>query len=178
VLVLLVWSDLRAHATGENSAKPQEAEASIIENPGVPVEVDGRPILLVYSPVGGFSPQERPEHIHDRIVSVARRVSIPIESIRAEDRGGWAEILAGDELIMGVTELDARAADRPSSLQLVTEHVQVIRYIVKQYREEHTFRRLVRGGIHTVLATVLFAMSLVTLFWIRRVVRAKLCAPS
>jgi len=174
VLVLLVWSDLRAHATGENAAKPQEAEASIIENPGVPVEVDGRPILLVYSPVGGFSPQERAEHIHDRIVSVARRVSIPIESIRAEDRGGWAEILAGDDLIMGVTELDARAADRPSSLRLATEHVQVIRYIVKQYREEHTFRRLVRGGIHTVLATVLFAMSLVTLFWIRRVVRAKL----
>ena len=173
MLAFLFCSGLRAHATGESTDHAQDAEASIIENPGVPVEIDGRPILLVYSSVGGFSPEERAQHIRERIVSVARRIAIPVESIRAEERGAWTEILAGDELIMGVTELDARAANRARS-QLATEHVEVIRYVVKNYREEHTFHHLLRGGIHTIVATVVFAVSLIVLFWIRRVTRRKL----
>ena len=164
---------LLVHASDQGAGHPQEPDASIIENPGVPVEVDGRPILFVYSTVGGFSPQERAEHIKERIIAVAKKAAISVESIRAEDRGVWTEIIGGNELIMGITELDARAADRPRS-QLASEHVEVIRYVVKQYREEHTFRNLLRGGINTVVATVALALSLVILFGIRRIGRAKI----
>jgi small-conductance mechanosensitive channel len=172
VAIIVGWS-LTSYADAESPGRAQEADVSVIENPGVPVEVDGRPILLVYSAVGGFSPQERAELIRGRIIAVARREAIPLESIRAEDRGAWTEIAAGNELIMGVTELDAKAADNTRS-QLSSEHVEVIRFVVKKYREEHTFRQLLRGGINTVVATVALAVSLLVLFWIRRIGRSKL----
>jgi small-conductance mechanosensitive channel len=173
ILTFIFFSAVAAHAASESSGRPQEADVSIIENPGSPVKVDGRPILSVYSSVGGFSSQERAEHIRERIIAVAKTTAIPTESIRAEDRGVWTEIIAGNDLIMGITELDARAAARERS-QLASENVEVIRYVVKQYREEHTFRRLLRGGLNTVVATVALALSLLLLFWTRRIARARL----
>src|SRR4029077_16376848 len=37
---------------------PAVADSLVIENNGSPVEIDGKPILLIYAPIGGFSPQD------------------------------------------------------------------------------------------------------------------------
>src|ERR1700751_580244 len=59
----LVWSLLCiAQDTG---GAAEDTEISI-ENTGVAVEVDGRPILVVYAHVGGFSPKERAAAIEQR----------------------------------------------------------------------------------------------------------------
>ena len=141
-----------------------------IENNGAPVEIDGKPILLIYAPIGGFTPQERAEAIQQRIVALSGKRSVAIEAIHAEDRGAWTEILAGSDRIMGITEADAKAAERPRA-EMAAEYTEVVRLVVKQYREDHTWRRYWRGVSFAVLATAVISGLLVALFLIRR--RAK-----
>src|SRR6516165_3284367 len=104
-----------------------------VENTGAPVEIDGRPVLMVYARIGGFTAKERAEAIQQRIISLSKNRSVPVESIHAESRASWTEILAGNERIMGITEEDAEAAERDRT-QLAAEYTEIIRQVVTQYR--------------------------------------------
>jgi small-conductance mechanosensitive channel len=168
------FSSLALPQTHSGSASDaQEGSDSVaIENAGVPVEIDGRPVVVVYAQIGGFTPQERAEAVQQRIVALARRRDIAVEAIHAEDRGTWTEILAGSERIMGITEADAKAAERMRP-EMAAEYTEIIRVVVKQYREDHTWRHILWGALYAVLATLGFAGVLVVFFLIRRRVRSK-----
>ena len=142
------------------------------ENTGVPVEIDGRPILMVYAQIAGFTPQDRAAAIQQRIIALAKRRDIAPEAIRAVERGTWTEIMAGDERIMGVTEADAMAAERRRA-DLASEDAEIIRLVVKQYRLDHTWQRFFWAVLYSVLATAVVVGSIVILFWIRRRVRSR-----
>ena len=140
---------------------------------GAAVEVDGRPILLVYARIGGFTPKERAEAIGQRIISVAENKGIPVESIHVENRGAWTEILAGKDRIMGITEADATGAER-QRIDLATEYTEIIRQVVSQYRDEHTARHLIWGTVYAVLATAACLLAILALFWLRKKLRVRL----
>ena len=143
----------------ESSAVP---DSVVIENNGSPVEIDGKPILLIYAPIGGFTPNERASAIQQRIIALSRNTNMAIEAIHAEDRGTWTEILAGSNRIMGITEGDAKAAERPRA-ELAEEYTEVLRLVVKQYREDHTWRRYWRGTLYAALASACLVVLLVIL---------------
>ena len=149
------------------------ASSSPPETKGAPVEIDGRSILLVHSSIGGLSPEERAGNIEQRILKIAKKNEIRIEEIRAEDRGAWTEILAGNDVIMGVTESDARSAERPRS-QLSAEYAEIIRRIVGTYRQEHTWRAVLRGVSACAIATVGLLLSVLLLLYVRRAIRSRL----
>lgn len=151
------------------------ADPLVIENNGSPVEIDGKPILLIYAPIGGFTPQDRANAIQKRIIalSVSDNANTVIETIHAEDRGTWTEILAGNNRIMGITEGDAKAAERPRA-ELAEEYTEVLRLVVKQYREDHTWQRYWRGVLYTALASIGIVVLLVIIFFIRRRARSKI----
>jgi small-conductance mechanosensitive channel len=159
---------------GSDAEKPNgPEEAEIVENTGAAVDVDGRPILIVYARIGGFTPEERAEAIQQRIVSVGKNRSIPIESIHVVNRGPWTEILAGSDRIMGITDADANGADRARD-DVATEYTEIIRQVVKQYREDHTLRRLVWGAVYALLATIACLFLILGLFRIRKTLRTGL----
>jgi small-conductance mechanosensitive channel len=160
---------ISTNATGDASAS---SDAIAIEVVGTPVEVDGRPILTIYAPIGGFTAHERAEAIQGRIIALCTRPNVLIESIRAEDRGTWTEIFAGKDRIMGITEADARAAERPRA-ELAAEYTEILRQVVKQYREEHTWGRLTTGVIYAFLATVGVGGLLLVCFLVRRKARVR-----
>ena len=175
VRLALLWAcSLLLLSAGSATAVAQEApdssvasESAAAENPGTPVEIDGRPILSVYASVAGISPQERAAAIQKRVVELGRRRDLALESIHVEDHGSWSEILAGKDRIMGITPSDAAAADRARP-ELAAEYAEIIRIVVKQYREEHTWRHFVEGLVYTFLATVALVTLLVAAFMIRR----------
>lgn len=138
-----------------------------IENPGAPVKIDGRPIFFIYAPIGSFTPQERADAIQGRIIALCNKRTVAIEAIQAQDRGTWTEILAGSDRLMGVTDSDARAAERPRA-EMAAEYTEIIRHTVNQYREEHTWGHYWRSVLYAVLATASIASLLVLLFLIRR----------
>src|SRR6476646_2901103 len=162
-----------AQASGEHASDSTEDSRSIAsEDTGVPVEIDGRPILMVYAHIAGFTPQDRAAAIQQRIIALAKRRDIAPEAIRAVERGTWTEIMAGDERIMGVTEADAMAAERRRA-DLASEDAEIIRLVVKQYRLDHTWPRFFWAMLYSILATAVVVGSIVILFWIRRRMRSR-----
>jgi len=159
---------------GEENSSVEGADVAV-ENNGSPVEVDGRPILLVYARIGGFTPQERAKAIEQRIISVGKNRDIEVETIHAEDRGTWTEILAGKDRIMGITQADAMAAERARA-DLAAEYSEIIRQVVIQYREDHTVRHLIWGTVYAVLATATLSVVILGLFWLRKRLRKRLDA--
>lgn len=176
MLLCLFSSGGFAQDDGDHGPAPASADNSIaIENPGAAVEVDGRPILLVYAQVAGFTPQERAQAIGQRIVALSNARAVPLDAIHAEERGTWTEILAGGDRIMGITETDSKAAERPRA-ELAAEYTEIIREVVRQYREDHTVRRLLWASLYAFEATLACAVVILLLFWIRRRLRSKLDA--
>ena len=162
-----------AQGTSEHAADASPGNNSAAaEDTGVAVEIDGRPILVVYAQVAGFSPQERAAAIQRRIIDLGKRRDIAPEAIRAEERGTWTEIMAGDERIMGVTEADAMAAERRRA-DLATEYTEIIRLVVKQYRVDHTWPRFLWAVLYSVLASVGVVGLVILLFLIRHRMRSR-----
>ena len=159
----------QAHQAKESHAEAPDAE---VENTGAPVEIDGRPILMVYAPIGGFTAQERAEAIQQRIISLSKNRTVPIEAIHSDPRPTYTEILAGNDRIMGVTDADAVGAERDRS-QLAAEYTEIIRQVVKQYREDHTLRRLLWGIFYGAIATVTCCLLIFGLFAIRKKLRQR-----
>ena len=159
-------------STEKSADTTANSDAVAIENPGAPVDIDGKPILTIYAPVGGFSAQERAELIQQRLVALSNQRDVSIESIHAEDRGPWTEILAGTDRIMGITENDARAAERPRA-EMAAEYTEIIRIVVRQYREDRTWRRYSRGALFAFLTTLGTAALLLACFLIRRSARLR-----
>ena len=143
------------------------AATSAAEANGVPVEIDGRAVVLIYAPVAGLSAQERAENVEQRILGLARENAIPVEAIHFEDRGAWTDILAGKDVLMVVTEGDALVARRPRA-QMAAEYAEVIRRTVSKYRQEHTWRALLSGVFRSVVATVVLLFAVFVLVRLRR----------
>ncbi|HTS04546.1 MAG TPA: mechanosensitive ion channel family protein [Candidatus Eisenbacteria bacterium] len=162
-----------AHSRSSETKPPEPIPDVEIENTGAPVEVDGRPVLVVYARIGGFSAQERAEAIQQRLVALSKNRTISVDSIHSESRGTWTEILSGTDRIMGITEEDARGAERDRA-QMAAEYTEIIRQVVKQYREDHTVSRMLSGTLYAALATVACALVVLGLFWIRRKLRERL----
>ena len=150
----------------------QETPDAEVGNSGEPVEIDGRPVLMVYARIGGFTAKERAEAIQHRIVSISKTRTIPIESIHSESRATWTEILAGNERIMGITDADAQGAERDRT-QLAGEYTEIIRQVVKQYRDDHTLRRLLWGVVYAIAATAACGLLIFGLFLIRKKLRQR-----
>ena len=168
----IAFAQQSSQKTGDD--RPQMApEVAPPQTGGAPVEIDGRPILLIYSSVAGISPEERAANIEKRILGIARRNAVAVESIRAEDHGAWTEITVGSDALMGITESDAKAAGRPRD-QIGAEYAEIIRRTVTTYRQEHTWRALLRGIVSSLIATAAFVLILLALFRIRRAIRRRL----
>ena len=150
-------------------------EAEAIEDSGVGVEIDGRPIFSVYAQVGGITPKERAEAIEQRIISLSKDKSITPSLIHADDRGSWTEIMAGTDRLMAITEGDARAAQKPRA-DLAAEYVEILRVVVRRYREEHTLQRFLWGLLNAFVAVLGCVTAVTLLFWIRRRLRRRLHA--
>ncbi len=171
--VLVIAATCAVFSYAEQDKTADENPEAAVENTGAAVEVDGRPILLVYARIGSFTAQERAEAIGQRIVSVARKRTIPIDSIHPEDRGRWTEILAGGDRIMGITNADAVGAEQERA-DLAIEYTEIIRQVVSQYRADHTLSHIVWGTTYALLATAACLFIIWALFWVRRKLRKRL----
>jgi small-conductance mechanosensitive channel len=174
VWLLLCICFLPAAAQPKPPAPSTPQSQASVDVPGLPevgitvpghVVVEGRQILTVYEPVGTFTPEERASRIAERIVAAGEGGVSP-EAIRLQPRQAWTEILLGDDVIMAVTDVDAKTAG-VSRQQLATEDADRVREAVQNYRLEHGWRLILRGVLYTVLATLV----MVAVLWVLRRIR-------
>jgi hypothetical protein len=158
---LIASRTAQTQPTGDNQESPKED----ISEPGQ-VVIEGRPILIVYETLGGLTPEDRASAIEKRILAVAKESSSTPESIRVENRSTWSEIFTDKQLLLAVTDFDAKRAGKPRP-QLASEYAENIRQTIRNYHEEHSWRLIFSGAVKTLLATLV----LVPLCWLVRRIR-------
>src|SRR5271165_5655755 len=152
-------------AQAQSASSPEEALEEETPPQGQ-VVIEGRPILIVYETITGRTPDERARAIEERIKSVASQGGASGESVVVESHTGWTEILIGGQVMMAVTDTDAKMAGRPRE-RLAAEYAQSIDQAIQNYRHEHSWRMILRGVVNTALITLV----LIPLIWIVRRVR-------
>src|SRR5215831_16266200 len=146
-----------ASKTAESAAtdnQPEEPEQAVGLQPAPGnVEIDGQTILTVYQSVGSFTATDRAAKISERILAAAKRGADP-KTVALTVRPVWTEISVEGNLLLAVTDEDAKNAAKPRA-QLATEDAEIIRQVLLKYRQEHNWRAVFRGIIYSLIATLL-----------------------
>ena len=169
LIVLLCSLQFRLAALAEpqsphESEKQAEVAQEIVETPSEEatpagqVEIEGRPVLMVYESVASLTPEKRAQSIAKRIVSLARS-NASLDSMRLEPHDSWTEIYLDNILVMAITDADARMAGK-SREQLVHEDVEGIRRAIQEYRREHGWPWILRASLYTLLTTLVLLLAL------------------
>ena len=146
-----------------SSAQPSPEE---LEPERGEVVIDGRgPIVTVYETVAGRTPEERATAIEQRMIAIAREGRTSIAA-SLEPHPAWTEILIGGQVVMAVTDMDAKMAGLPKQ-ELAAEYAQNIEHAISTYRQEHSWRMILRGALKTVVVTFLLLVAL----WLTRRIR-------
>jgi len=168
-LVLPAWGaadvgpeTLRSHLPAAAAEEMPEAVAL------APVRVDGQVLFRVRGS-GSFPAEARAEAIAGRIIEVARDARIAVDHFKVEERLLGSTILAGNQALMTVLEVDARVEgiERPVLAQL---HLEQVKRAVVRYRSDREQTALLRGAGYAAAAVVLLAGVLVVLRRLRRLV--------
>jgi small-conductance mechanosensitive channel len=148
----------------EISATPTPGEIPTAM-PGSPVEVDGKVIFYVYQRIGSFSAADRAAAISQRISDLATNpFAPPLELTLAESSEG-TDVLAGDVILLTVSEGDARAINmtRQQAAEAAAIRIQAA---VEALRQQNTPRaRLIRIG-ETLLILLVIAALFALINWL------------
>ncbi|MFN8498162.1 MAG: mechanosensitive ion channel [Anaerolineae bacterium] len=161
--IALMWALALAPATARAqgpSPTPSPA-ATPTTQAGAPVIVDGRELFTIKERVGSFTPAERAAAIAGRITDLATNPFRADVEISLVDSGGATDVMAGDQVLMTVTDQDA-ADNGTSRPALAAERAAAIRQVVSQVRAEYSARAQIIGVVEAILATA----ALVAAIWL------------
>ena len=130
-----------------------------------PVIVYGRKIFDVQG-ILSFPAPARAAAISSRIEGLSKDVRFKPESLSVVESEGSANIMAGDVIVMSVTDEDASAAGEPRQ-QLAQDYAKKIAGALAAYRHAYSVKSLVLGGVYAIVCTVvlLAVLRLIGLFF-------------
>jgi len=150
----LLWSGL-ASAAPTPALNTEEADEVVV----APVIVDGLTILQVRG-TSAYPAAKRAEQITARIRALADDRRIAESALRIEEADGTSRILAGEQLVLTITDADARL-ERLDRHLLAQVTLKRIGEALRDYRRDRGAERLARSGLFALAATV----ALLALLW-------------
>jgi small-conductance mechanosensitive channel len=161
IIIAVQSTPLLAAAVESSDAAAIATEAGLVT---APVEIDGKVLMRVRG-ASSYPAAQRAAAIRERIEAVAADHSIRTDAIRLEKSDDNTAILAGDTLLMLVTDADARL-ERLNRDYLANIHIARIRTAIDDYRRMRSRDFLLQGGLHAGGATVLFILGIALLVWL------------
>ena len=140
--------------------------------PVAPVTVNGKDLFSVEG-VLSFPAQARAHAISTRVHDLAKNVAYKSGSISVADSADTSDIVAGDLVLMSVTEQDAKQAGQ-SRQALAHDYAQRIDNELTAMRHAYSLKSLVLGGVYALLATIVLITILRLLGIIFRKIYVKL----
>ena len=120
-----------------------------------PVIVDGKELF----PVQAFkarSSKDRAGAIAERIKKVADDLTVRTDSITTDDTDISTDVVAGNQIILSITDKDAAAEGRARQ-DLAADYAEKIRKTVEQYRVDYSRKSLLHGILYALIATIVCA---------------------
>jgi small-conductance mechanosensitive channel len=119
------------------------------------VILDGNTLFTIQSSRGGQTREDRAQEVTDLIQQVANNRSLGLESLTIKDKPPTktTEILAGEKVLISISEADAKATDQ-SREQLAQQYLETIKEAIADYRQAHSPREIFLGLAKTAIATM------------------------
>jgi small-conductance mechanosensitive channel len=153
--ILLLCGGLAVSAlTAQSGSHPAPtASQSTPVQPESPVELQGKALFTV-SGVLSFPAAARANAIQSRIDALSKDSSLDSQKLTVSDAEGASDIVAGDLVVMSVTDSDARGTGMTRQ-QLAALYAQRIQAALVEFRHDYSPRSLILGGVYALLATVI-----------------------
>ncbi|MBS1247096.1 MAG: MscS Mechanosensitive ion channel, partial [Proteobacteria bacterium] len=135
-------------------AGPEETEEVVV----APVKLDGVALLRVRG-ISSFPAEKRAALIAGRIEALAADRRFSPTALRVEEAQGASRILAGDQLVLNVTDADAQleGINRPL---LASVYLQRIGEAISSYRRDREPEKILRGSLFAVAVFVVLGLLL------------------
>lgn len=127
--------------------------------PEAQVELDGKPLLAIKAKVLSFSPEDRAKAVSSRLAKLIKDPLFNAESLKVMDSETTTDIVAGDTILMSVTDADAQAEGKPR-LALAEEYAAKIRAAVVAHNKAYSMRTILFGALYSLLATLALIVAL------------------
>ena len=123
-----------------------------------PVKVDGVALLRVRG-ISSFPAEKRAKLISGRIEALAADRRFSPSALRVEEAQGASRLLAGDQLVLTVTDADAQleGINRPL---LASVYLQRIGEAISSYRHDREPEQILRGSLFAVAVFVVLGLLL------------------
>jgi small-conductance mechanosensitive channel len=148
-------------AGGFPDAAPPEIEIAT-----APVELDGAVLFRVRG-VSAFPAEQRAAGIRSRIEALARDPGFRADALRTAETDLYVAIMAGDKLVMGVLDADARL-EQVTRRELAASYRTRISAAIQEYRRARSHDVLLRGGLYALAATAVLAAIVLGVLWLSR----------
>ena len=124
--------------------------------PQAPVTVNGNTLFLVQG-VLSFPAEARAAAISRRIKDLSKEVLFKPESLSVADGEGATDIMAGDLVVMSVTDQDAKLAKK-SRQELASDYTERIRSALGALRHQYSLKSIILGGVYALIATAILIL--------------------
>lgn len=156
-VILILTSGIPLAAGQEKAAdeavvQPAKAEA--------PVTMAGKRLFLVRERVFAFSPTDRAKTISVKLGKLLKDPLFRTDSIYTSDTEVTTDIVAGDMIIMSVTDRDATAEGKTRQ-ETAREYARIIRTAMEEHSREYSMNSILRGTLYAFIATAILVALLV-----------------
>lgn len=168
-ILVLVWVCLVAAPASADAAKQTDKPVPVAQNaqsvpPSVEamVMLDGKPLFPIKVQVLSFSPADRAKAISERISKLIKNPFFNADNIMAIDGDSTSDIVAGDNVLMSITEPDAMASGKQRTV-LAKEYVQIMQTSITQRAHEYSAHSLTLGAIYAAVASLVLLILFIVL---------------
>ena len=117
-----------------------------------PVTMDDRTLFMVREKIFSFSPADRANAISARLAKLRKDPLFHPDSISIADAEATTDIVAGDMIIMSVTDNDAKAEGK-SRQETAKEYARLIRTAIEEHSREYSPNSILLGALYAFIVT-------------------------
>lgn len=117
---------------------------------GSPLIIEGDTLLYFYARKGGMLPEARAKNAKEKIVAVGHRLTFYTDSIYLYDSDVSTDIMAGDEVLLSVTDMDA-LWQNTSRATLAEQYRAAIEKTVDKLHKDYGLQQKIKGLLLAIL---------------------------
>lgn len=149
-LLLLAQALAIPHLWAQQAATPADSA-----NPGYPVSVEGQELFRIYESVGSVSAETRAQNISDRLQQLVSDRTADLDKITTSESPYGTAIELGDNVLIVITDNDARHLQVPREA-LAGYYLKQVRKGVSDARLQHSRGFLIWAAIKALLTLLVY----------------------
>ena len=117
--------------------------------PGAPLVVEGDTLFILYNRHGGITPEARVEDIREKIIEIGTRMTLFTDSIYIFEADFTTDIMAGDEMLMSITDYDGLWQNKTRQ-ELAVAYRTIIEAKLQELHAEYGLKQKLMGVLYVV----------------------------